>query len=108
MALPVGYVMKEIISSKFVNINVFEITGTSRDFSHHVDCAPQERILANVPPKRADNTYTSHNIKCIKSLQYVDGYVSRKFNPTDLLLVKDLRDEKLIWGTLVMNNGFQS
>jgi hypothetical protein len=95
ITLPISYVLKEIISAKRHNLNVFQATATLFNsimtnlyqihirvwgnlIVAHVNGAPHERILANVPPIRTHIACILQNFNCTKPLENVWCDVSRK------------------------------
>ncbi|KAJ1427626.1 hypothetical protein SESBI_09512 [Sesbania bispinosa] len=83
--VPNSYVIEEVISDKMLKINIFQMTATSLNnmatnlikiifieenlFLSHVNGAPHERVLANVPPQRAHLMCTRHNFNGTKPLE---------------------------------------
>jgi hypothetical protein len=86
--LPTSYVLKEIISAKRLNLNLFQVTAalfnsitTNLYQIHirvggsfivaHVNGAPHERILANAPPIRTHIARIRQNFNHTKPLENV-------------------------------------
>ena len=112
--LRIGDVLEEIVGGEVLDGDVGEVAGAAVDSAAahgveedavgvvevpevvHVDGAPDERVLRDVAPQRANALSVPHHIDCTYLHEYRRHHVSRQIQPVPVFLLHRILRWRLV------------